>query len=76
VGRIGSLIGPYAVGVVLPTFGQSGVFSLGACSFALAAVAVATMGIETKGLALEALGRNDAREQDADGYVAALDEAR
>lgn len=68
IGRIGSLIGPYAVGVVLPTFGQGGVFTLGACSFALAAVAVATMGIETKGLALEALGQGDAGAASAEGY--------
>ncbi|GLU31895.1 MFS transporter [Trinickia caryophylli] len=55
IGRVGSLIGPYAVGLVLPVFGQSGVFTLGALSFALAAAAVALLGIETKGLALEAL---------------------
>ncbi|MGG1948476.1 MFS transporter [Trinickia sp. NRRL B-1857] len=76
IGRIGSLIGPYAVGVVLPTFGQGGVFTLGACSFALAAIAVATMGIETKGLALEALGQSDGGAANADGYVAAFDKAR
>lgn len=76
IGRVGSLIGPYVVGVVLPTFGQSGVFTLGACSFALAAIAVATMGIETKGLALETLGRGDAAAASTDGYVAALDEVR
>ncbi|PMS21983.1 MFS transporter [Trinickia dabaoshanensis] len=76
IGRVGSLIGPYAVGVVLPTFGQSGVFSLGACSFALAAIAVATMGIETKGLALEALGQADPEASNANEYVAAFDEAR
>lgn len=71
VGRIGSLIGPYAVGLVLPTFGQGGVFTLGACSFALAAIAVAAMGIETKGLALEALGETSERAPSADGYAGA-----
>ncbi|MGN6649380.1 MFS transporter [Trinickia sp.] len=76
IGRIGSLIGPYVVGVVLPTFGQSGVFTLGACSFALAAIAVAAMGIETKGLALEALGQGDEAPARTDGYVAAFDEAK
>jgi MFS transporter, putative metabolite:H+ symporter len=55
IGRVGSLIGPYAVGVVLPVFGQGGVFTLGALSFGVAALAVWTMGIETKGLALETL---------------------
>jgi putative MFS transporter len=76
IGRIGSLIGPYAVGVVLPTFGQGGVFTLGACSFALAAIAVAAMGVETKGLALEALGGDAEPPARADGYVAAFDEAK
>ncbi|MGN6084589.1 MFS transporter [Trinickia sp.] len=76
IGRIGSLIGPYVVGVVLPTFGQGGVFTLGACSFALAAVAVAAMGIETKGLALEALGRDGEGSGAAREYVAAFDEAK
>ena len=76
IGRIGSLIGPYVVGVVLPTFGQGGVFTLGACSFALAAVAVAAMGIETKGLALEALGRDGEPSASAGAYAAALDEAK
>ncbi|RFU44081.1 MFS transporter [Paraburkholderia sp. DHOC27] len=59
IGRVGSLIGPYAVGVVLPVFGQGGVFTLGALSFAVAALAVWTMGIETKGLVLEALVSHD-----------------
>lgn len=55
IGRIGSLIGPYVVGVVLPLFGQGGVFTLGALSFAAAALAVWVLGIETKGVSLEAL---------------------
>ena len=59
IGRIGSLIGPYVVGVVLPVFGQGGVFTLGALSFIAAAVAVWTLGIETKGLALEQLAAGD-----------------
>jgi len=53
VGRIGSLIGPALIGVILPTMGQSGVFALGAGSFALAALAVAVLGVETRGKALE-----------------------
>jgi len=55
VGRLGSLIGPYAIGVILPVLGQGGVFALGAGSFLLAALAVGVLGIETKGRSLEAL---------------------
>lgn len=55
IGRVGSLIGPYAVGVVLPMFGQGGVFTLGALSFVIAALAVWVLGIETKDVSLEAL---------------------
>jgi putative MFS transporter len=40
-------------------FGQGGVFTLGALSFAAAALAVWTLGIETKGLALEELASGD-----------------
>ncbi|MDN7675712.1 MFS transporter [Burkholderia oklahomensis] len=59
IGRIGSLIGPYAVGIVLPIFGQGGVFTLGALSFVVAALTVGVLGIETKGMALEALASAD-----------------
>ena len=59
IGRIGSLIGPYVVGVVLPLFGQGGVFTLGALSFAVAALAVWVLGIETKDVSLEALSASD-----------------
>jgi putative MFS transporter len=55
IGRVGSLIGPYAVGVVLPVFGQGGVFTMGALSFVVAALAVLILGVETKGRMLEAL---------------------
>ena len=34
IGRIGSLLGPYIVGVLLPITGQAGVFTLGAASTA------------------------------------------
>lgn len=60
IGRVGSLIGPYVVGVVLPLFGQGGVFTLGALSFAVAALAVWVLGIETKDASLEALESSDA----------------
>ncbi|KAF1027310.1 MAG: putative niacin/nicotinamide transporter NaiP [Burkholderia plantarii] len=68
IGRVGSLIGPYAVGVVLPLFGQGGVFTLGALSFVIAAAAVAWLGIETRGLALESLTADAApAAESADG---------
>lgn len=53
IGRIGSLAGPWLVGVLLPVTGQGGVFTLGALSFALAAAMVLLLGVETRGRALE-----------------------
>lgn len=53
IGRVGSLIGPYVVGIVLPIAGQSGVFTLGAASFVIAALVVVLLGVETKGKSLE-----------------------
>ncbi|MEO6918873.1 MAG: MFS transporter [Collimonas sp.] len=55
IGRIGSLLGPYIVGVVLPSWGQGGVFTVGALCFVVAAALVFFLGIETRGLALEEL---------------------
>ncbi len=55
VGRLGSLVGPYVVGLVLPTVGQAGVFALGAGAFLIAAASVAALGIETRGRTLEAI---------------------
>ena len=57
VGRIGSLIGPSVVGMVLPAAGQSGVFTLGAASFVTAALVVMLLGVETKGKSLEDLSQ-------------------
>ena len=57
IGRIGSLVGPVLVGVLLPITGQQGVFTLGAASFIVAAITVFLFGIETKGKALEHLSR-------------------
>ena len=57
IGRIGSLIGPFVVGLILPMTGQIGVFALGALCFVLAALVVAMLGIETKGRALEDVSR-------------------
>ncbi|QEZ46930.1 MFS transporter [Cupriavidus oxalaticus] len=53
IGRVGSLAGPYLVGVLLPVTGQGGVFTLGALSFAVAAAVVLLLGVETRGKALE-----------------------
>lgn len=53
IGRLGSLAGPYAIGVLLPVWGQAGAFTLGAASFVIAAISVLLLGVETKGKALE-----------------------
>jgi MFS transporter, putative metabolite:H+ symporter len=53
IGRVGSLIGPYVIGVILPMTGQSGVFALGAGAFVIAALSVLILGEETKGRTLE-----------------------
>ncbi len=53
VGRLGALIGPYVVGVVLPLGGQSVVFQLGAGAFIAAALVTLILGEETKGKVLE-----------------------
>lgn len=53
IGRLGSLIGPYVVGVILPITGQIGVFALGAGCLVIAALVVGALGIETKGRMLE-----------------------
>jgi putative MFS transporter len=55
IGRVGSLLGPYIVGVVLPSWGQGGVFTVGALCFVVAAALVFFLGIETRGMALEEL---------------------
>ncbi len=53
LGRIGALIGPYVVGLVLPACGQPGVFALGAGAFVAAAIVTFILGEETKGKVLE-----------------------
>jgi putative MFS transporter len=57
IGRLGSLLGPYIVGVVLPAAGTVGVFALGAGAFVIAALVVLALGEETKGRTLEAISR-------------------
>ena len=54
-GRLGSLLGPYAVGRILPLAGQGGVFALGAGTFLIAALTVLLLGVETRGKTLEAI---------------------
>jgi len=53
IGRLGSLMGPFVVGLLLPVTGQAGVFTLGAASFVVAGLVVLLLGVETKGQALE-----------------------
>lgn len=53
LGRLGSLLGPYIVAVILPMAGNSGVFALGAGCFIAAALVVGVLGEETKGKVLE-----------------------
>jgi MFS transporter, putative metabolite:H+ symporter len=57
IGRLGSLLGPAIVGVVLPVAGTSGVFALGAGAFVVAAAVVLTLGEETKARTLEAISQ-------------------
>ena len=53
VGRIGSIIGPVGLGIILPVTGQGGVFAIGAGCFVISALTIALMGTETKGKVLE-----------------------
>ncbi|MGD9683584.1 MAG: MFS transporter [Candidatus Obscuribacterales bacterium] len=53
VGRLGALLGPLAVGHILPLAGQTGVFAISASAFLVAALSVAILGKETKGIVLE-----------------------
>lgn len=53
LGRLGALIGPCLVGIILPAMGQIGVFQLGAGAFVLGALAIFILGEETKGKILE-----------------------
>lgn len=53
VGRLGSLIGPPLVGLILPWGGQEAVFAAGAVAFVIAALVVVFLGEETKGRVVE-----------------------
>ena len=52
-GRVGSLIGPMLVPVIMVGMGVSAVFSLAAVSYVIAAASVLIFGTETKGKVLE-----------------------
>jgi putative MFS transporter len=52
-GRVGGILAPFVVGILLPIWGTSGVFGLNAVMLALGGVAVLVLGTETKGLVLE-----------------------
>nr|WP_242538488.1 MFS transporter [Trinickia acidisoli] len=55
LGRIGALIGPTAIGLILPIWKSDGVFVFGALCFLLAALVVMRFGIETRGSTLESV---------------------
>jgi putative MFS transporter len=58
-GRIGAISGPIVVGYIIGSVGDTGVFTLGAASFAAAAFIVLTIGIETRGRTLEEIVRQE-----------------
>lgn len=56
IGRIGGIVGPFVVGVLLAMkLGLSAVFGLFAVALVIAALAVLILGKETKGVALESM---------------------
>ena len=55
VGRISSIAAPYAVAVLLSSYGVTGVFILLGAVSIIVAIAIATIGIETKGVSVESL---------------------
>jgi putative MFS transporter len=58
-GRLGAISGPIVVGYIIGVVGDTGVFTLGAASFAVAAMVVLTIGIETRGRTLEEIVRQE-----------------
>lgn len=58
-GRVGAISGPIVVGYIIGVIGDAGVFSLGAASFAAAALIVLAMGIETRGRTVEEICRGE-----------------
>ena len=52
-GRIGGILAPYLVGMLLPSIGRAGVLAMNAALLGIAAGSVAFLGMETKGKTLE-----------------------
>ncbi|MGC8657598.1 MAG: MFS transporter [Desulfomonilaceae bacterium] len=57
LGRIGALLGPVIVPVIIAHYGMEYVFSLGALAFVIAAANVLILGPETKGKVLEEINQ-------------------
>jgi MFS transporter, putative metabolite:H+ symporter len=58
-GRLGAISGPIVVGYIIGAIGDAGVFTLGAASFAAAALIVLVLGIETRGRTVEEICRGE-----------------
>ncbi len=56
-GRIGAILGPMIVPVLVRDYGSQAAFQVGAGGFVIAALLVLTLGIETRGRVLEAVSR-------------------
>ena len=56
-GRIGAILGPMIVPVLVRDHGPAAAFQVGAGGFLIAAVLVVTLGVETRGRVLEAVSR-------------------
>jgi len=56
-GRVGAILGPILVPVLVREYGQSAAFEVGAGGFVIAAILVLALGIETRGQRLEALAQ-------------------
>lgn len=63
IGRVGSLLGPFIVGIILPRVGQAGIFALGAACFLAAGLVVLIFGRESKLKALEEIAPTGADQR-------------
>ena len=54
-GRIGAILGPMLVPILVQRGGQAAAFEVGAGGFLIAAVLVLALGVETRGKVLEAV---------------------
>ncbi len=57
VGRIGAILGPYAMGAMMNAYGAGSVFSLAAAILGFAALTILLLGPETKGKTLEEINK-------------------